>query len=76
MRGAVLVSTAFPMRVAEPLLNATREAPAEAMQMINVWSHSASIGGFDRKPSTPAPGFSNAWQNLRLMERIERRDGG
>jgi len=76
VHGAVLVSTAFPMRVAEPLLNATREAPAEAMEMINVWSHSASIAGFDRKPSNPAPGFSNAWQNLRLMERIARRNGG
>ena len=74
--GVALVSTAFPMRVADPLLNATREAPAEAMEMINVWSHSASIAGFNRKPSNPAPGFSNTWQNLRLMERIERRDGG
>jgi pimeloyl-ACP methyl ester carboxylesterase len=64
------------MRVAEPLLNATREAPDEAMDMINVWSHSPSIAGFDRKPSNPAPGFSTMWQNLRLMQRIQRRNGG
>jgi pimeloyl-ACP methyl ester carboxylesterase len=74
-RGVALVATAFPMRVAEPLLNATREAPADAMDMINVWSHSASIEGFDRKPSSPAPGFSTVWQNLRLMQRIAWRNG-
>jgi pimeloyl-ACP methyl ester carboxylesterase len=75
VRGVALVATAFPMRVADPLLNATRASPAEAMDMINVWSHSPSIDGFDRKPSNPAPGFSNIWQNLRLMQRIHRRDG-
>jgi pimeloyl-ACP methyl ester carboxylesterase len=75
VRGVALVATAFPMRVAEPLLNATREAPDEAMDMINVWSHSPSIAGFDRKPSSPGPGFSTMWQNLRLMQRIQRRNG-
>lgn len=74
-RGVVLVATAFPMRVADPLLNATRDAPAEALDMINVWSHSASIQGFDRKPSNPGPGFSNVWQGLRLMQRIHERSG-
>jgi len=74
-RGVALVATAFPMRVAEPLLNATRDAPDDAMDMINVWSHSPSIAGFDRKPSNPGPGFSNMWQNLRLMQRIQRRNG-
>jgi pimeloyl-ACP methyl ester carboxylesterase len=75
VRGIVLVATAFPMRVAEPLLDATRKQPAQALDMINVWSHSASIGGFDRKPSAPGPGFSNIWQNLRLMERIAQKNG-
>lgn len=74
-KGAVLVATAFPMRVADALLCATREAPAEALTMINVWSHSPSVAGFDRKPSSPGPGFSNVWQNLRLMERVARRNG-
>jgi len=75
VRGVALVATAFPMRVAEPLLAATREAPDEALDMINVWSHSPSIAGFDRKPSNPGPGFSTMWQNLRLMQRIQRRNG-
>jgi pimeloyl-ACP methyl ester carboxylesterase len=75
VRGVALVATTFPMRVAEPLLVATRDAPADAMDMINVWSHSSSIGAFDRKPACPGPGFSNFWQNLRLMQRIARRNG-
>jgi pimeloyl-ACP methyl ester carboxylesterase len=75
VRGVALVATAFPMRVAEPLLKATREAPDEAIDMINVWSHSPSIAGFDRKPSNPGPGFSTMWQNLRLMQRVQRRNG-
>ena len=45
------------------------------MDMINVWSHSASIEAFQRKPSNPGPGFSNVWQNLRLMQRIAGRNG-
>jgi pimeloyl-ACP methyl ester carboxylesterase len=75
VRGVALVATAFPMRVADSLLEATRAAPAEAMDLINVWSHSASVDGFDRKPASPGPGFSNVWQNLRLMQRVERRNG-
>lgn len=74
-RGVALVCANFPMRVADTLLKATREAPAEALDMINVWSHSPSNAGFDRKPSAPGPGFSNVWQNLRLMQRVERRNG-
>jgi pimeloyl-ACP methyl ester carboxylesterase len=75
VRGVALVATAFPMRVAEPLLAATRERPASAMDMINLWSHSGSVQAFDRKPSNPGPGFSTIWQNLRLMQRIERVSG-
>lgn len=73
--GVALISTAFPMRVSDALLAATLSAPRDAMQMINVWSHSASIDAFDRKPSNPGPGFSNVWSNLRLMQRIAQRGG-
>ncbi|MCU0769474.1 MAG: alpha/beta hydrolase [Burkholderiaceae bacterium] len=73
--GVALVATAFPMRVSDALLAATRTDPAGAMQMINVWSHSASIEAFERKPANPGPGFSNVWQNQRLMERIAARNG-
>ena len=75
VRGVALIATAFPMRVSDALLDATKNAPAAAMDMINVWSHSASIEAFDRKPCNPGPGFSNVWSNLRLMQRIAQRNG-
>lgn len=75
VQGVALIATAFPMRVSGALLAATRDSPALAMDMINVWSHSASIAAFDRKPSTPGPGFSNVWGNLRLMQRIAKHNG-
>jgi pimeloyl-ACP methyl ester carboxylesterase len=75
MLGAALVSAAFPMSVSDALLAATRDDASAAMDMINVWSHSASTAAFERKPSNPGPGFSIVWQNLRLMQRIAQRDG-
>ncbi len=75
VHGVVLLATASPMRVSDALLAATKSSPSQAMQMINVWSHSASIDAFDRKPSSPGPGFSNVWSNLRLMQRIAQRNG-
>ena len=74
-RGVALVAAAFPMRVSDALLVATRSDVPQALDMINVWSHSAALAAFERKPCSPGPGFSNAWQNLRLMQRIARRDG-
>jgi pimeloyl-ACP methyl ester carboxylesterase len=73
--GVALLATAAPMRVSEALLAATREDPAAAMQMINVWSHSASIAPFAVRPGNPGPGFNVVWENLRLMERIARVNG-
>lgn len=73
--GVALAATAFPMRVSDALLAATREDPSAAMDMINVWSHSASIAPFSVRPGNPAPGFNVVWQNLRLMQRIERVNG-
>ncbi len=73
--GVALCGTAFPMRVSDALLAATRNDPPAAMDMINVWSHSASIVPFAVRPGNPAPGFNVVWQNLRLMQRIERVNG-
>src|SRR5262249_49991721 len=44
--GVALCGTAFPMRVSEELLGATRNDPESAMEMINVWSHRPSITPF------------------------------
>jgi pimeloyl-ACP methyl ester carboxylesterase len=73
--GVALCGTAFPMRVSEELLAATRNDPAAAMEMINVWSHRASIAPFCTRPGNPGPGFSIVWGNLRLMQRIARNNG-
>lgn len=73
--GVALCGTAFPMRVSEELLAATRNDPDAAMEMINVWSHRASIAPFAARPGNPGPGFSIVWGNLRLMQRIARVNG-
>ena len=62
-----LVGTAFPMRVAEDLLGATRDDEPAAIDMINIWSHSS----YAQKPSSPGPGFWVMGQNKRLMERMQ-----
>jgi pimeloyl-ACP methyl ester carboxylesterase len=64
----VLVGTAFPMRVADELLNATRDDEPRAIDMINIWSHA----GYAQKPSSPGPGFWVVGQNKRLMERMKK----
>ena len=64
----VLVGTAFPMRVADELLQATRDDEPRAIDMINIWSHS----GYAQKPSSPGPGFSVIGQNKRLMQRMKK----
>jgi len=73
--GVALLGTAAPMHVSDELLAATRTDPAIALQMINVWSHSASIAPFAVRPGNPGPGFNVVWENLRLMERIARVNG-
>jgi pimeloyl-ACP methyl ester carboxylesterase len=65
VRRIALVGTAFPMRVSDELLEATRDREAEAHLMINHWSHSALA----HYPSNPGPGFWVAGCNLRLMQR-------
>jgi pimeloyl-ACP methyl ester carboxylesterase len=60
-----LVGTAFPMRVAPELLDATRDAEPLAQDMVNIWSHSS----YAQYPSNPGPGFWVMGENLRLMQR-------
>ncbi|MFN7570545.1 MAG: alpha/beta fold hydrolase [Betaproteobacteria bacterium] len=75
VKGVALLGTVFPMRVADALLTACRDSPDEAMQTINVWSHSAGLAPFAARPGNPGPGFNIVWQNLRLMQRIARLNG-
>lgn len=60
-----LVGAAFPMRVSEELLAATRDDEPRAQDMVNIWSHSA----YAHYPSNPGPGFWVIGENLRLMQR-------
>jgi pimeloyl-ACP methyl ester carboxylesterase len=62
-----LVGSAFPMRVSEELLEATRDDEPLAQDMVNIWSHST----YAAKPSNPGPGFWIVGENLRLMQRIK-----
>lgn len=73
--GLALLAAAAPMRVADSLLAATRNDPAAAMDMINVWSHAPAPAPFAARPGNPGPGFNVVWQNLRLMQRIEAANG-
>lgn len=61
----MLLGSTFPMRVADDLLNATRDDEPRAHTMINVWSHSA----YAHYPGNPGPGFWVVGGNLRLMQR-------
>jgi pimeloyl-ACP methyl ester carboxylesterase len=61
----VLIGTAFPMRVSDELLDATKNNEPLAQDMVNIWSHSA----YAHYPSNPGPGFWVIGENLRLMQR-------
>lgn len=60
-----LVGAAFPMRVSQELLDATRDDEPLAQDMVNIWSHSS----YAHYPSNPGPGFWVMGENLRLMQR-------
>jgi len=60
-----LIGTAFPMRVSDELLDATKNDEPLAQDMVNIWSHAA----YAHYPSNPGPGFWVMGENLRLMQR-------
>jgi pimeloyl-ACP methyl ester carboxylesterase len=65
-----LLSTAFPMKVSDALLQTAKNDEPRAFDMVNIWSHSTIAA----KPAFPGPG---AWLHggaLRLKERIARRN--
>lgn len=58
-----LLGCAVPMPVADVLLDAAREHPPAAFDMINIWSHASALGG------EPVPGV---WQMGVTRRRLER----
>jgi pimeloyl-ACP methyl ester carboxylesterase len=65
-----LVGTAYPMRVSDTLLDASKNDEQSAIDMVNIWSHSTMA----QKPSCPGPGFYVMGGNQRLMQHISRRN--
>lgn len=61
----VLIGTAVPMPVSDPLLNAARDNTFDAFDMINLWGHSVlgQMGG------NQAPGLWMSASSIRLLAR-------
>ncbi|MFC5475118.1 alpha/beta fold hydrolase [Paraherbaspirillum soli] len=66
--GIALVGTAYPMKVADALLDAANNEQQKAIDMVNIWSHST----FSPKPSSPGPGFYVLGGSQRLMQKIAK----
>lgn len=60
-----LLASAYPMKVSDDLLNATRDNEPLAQDMVNIWSHL----GYAQYPNNPGPGFWLTGETLRLMQR-------
>ncbi|MGH8807750.1 MAG: alpha/beta fold hydrolase [Noviherbaspirillum sp.] len=61
-----LVGTAYPMKVSDALLDASKNNEQMAIDMVNIWSHTSIA----HKPSCPGPGFYVMGGSQRLMQRI------
>ena len=70
VKGVALVGTAYPMKVSPALLATSRDHEQQAIDMVNLWSHSTLA----QKPSAPGPGFWVHGGNQRLMQRIAQRN--
>jgi len=64
-----LLGATYPMKVSDALIDAARNAEGDAIDMVNIWSHSS----YAQKPSCPGPGFYVSGMSKRLMERISAR---
>lgn len=63
----VMMATASPMKVSAALLDASRDEPLKAIDMVNAFSHS-TIGA---KPAYPGPGSWLHGGNRALMRRLQ-----
>jgi pimeloyl-ACP methyl ester carboxylesterase len=61
-----LLGSTWPMKVSDTLLDAALNNEQDAIDMVNIWSHSS----WAQKPSCPGPGFSVLGMSQRLMQRI------
>lgn len=65
-----LVGTAYPMKVSDALLDASKNNEQMAIDMVNIWSHTSIA----HKPSCPGPGFYVMGGSQRLMQRISQQN--
>jgi pimeloyl-ACP methyl ester carboxylesterase len=70
VRGLALLGTTFPMKVSDALLETSRTDEQQAIDMVNIWSHSTIA----HKPSAPAPGFWVMGGLRRLMQRMSQQN--
>ena len=61
-----MLGTAYPMKVSQALLDAARDQPLAAIDMVNAFSHSSHAS----KPSYPGPGSWLHGGNRALMRRV------
>jgi pimeloyl-ACP methyl ester carboxylesterase len=66
VRQLAMLGAAWPMKVSDVLLEASKHDVQAAIDMVNIWSHSSIA----QKPSCPGPGFSTMGGARRLMQRI------
>lgn len=66
VRALAMLGTTWPMKVSPALLATARDDEQQAIDMVNVWSHSTLAP----KPSSPGPGFSLLGGARRLMQRM------
>ncbi|RJG05707.1 alpha/beta hydrolase [Noviherbaspirillum cavernae] len=71
VRKIAMVGTAYPMKVSDVLLDASKNDEQKAIDMVTIWSHSSIA----QKPSFPGPGFYAMNGDLRLMQRIAQQHG-
>jgi pimeloyl-ACP methyl ester carboxylesterase len=70
VRALALLGTTFPMKVSDVLLETSRTNEQQAIDMVNIWSHSTIA----HKPSAPAPGFWVMGGLRRLMLRMSQQN--
>jgi pimeloyl-ACP methyl ester carboxylesterase len=61
-----MIGSTYPMKVSDALLETARTNEADAIDMVNIWSHASAT----RKPSSAGPGMSVMDGARRLMQRI------
>lgn len=62
LKSLTLVGFSYPMTVTPQLLEAARDDPSAAFEMMTQWSHASKIGG------EPVPGFWSPGMQLSMME--------